>query len=442
MENAISNTVNRYSKKECVYSQRYVILICALLFALISGRLINNLFFYIFAAVSLVVFVFSSIKHCVSFLMFLLPFASILKRDVDAISFFTILFFFLIAKMVMFHAKIDAVLFLYLLIFFTYNLVFSGMGQLTTIVTMIAGMLMLYYIRQENVDVNSVVITYSFGVCLSSILTLLKGSLPILNTFISDVTMKLGEGEYTSRFSGLAGNPNYYTLDIIMALSAIFVISYSTKNQKIYTFFTIVLSVFGMMSVSKSFLVTWVMLIIIWFILSVKQGGVKMVKFAFVLALGAFIIYFVADDYVHSFLMRFFKDSTGSINDITTGRYNIWINYIKAIFNDLKIMLFGNGLKTLCGVKGTHNTYLEALFNVGLVGSAVFLICLKQSMGKGIVKGVVWIPAIMLMVRMIAIGIFTHDNLWFYLLIIVLLSKLSNVQSYRKQILCTEKAEI
>ncbi len=78
-----------------------------------------------------------------------------------------------------------------------------------------------------------------------------------------------------------------------------------------------------------------------------------------VAVMGAMMVYFLAFDYINAYLIRFANDSIGSLNEITTGRSDIWINYINA----------------------------------------------------------------MLAVRMAAIGIVTYDNLWFYFVLIVLLSK-------------------
>ncbi len=427
MEAVAASTRKQINLLDRRYSPKYVVLICALFAVLIFARAINDVAFYAFAGVSAVVFAISNIGHCISFLFFLLPFATILKQDPDGMSFFTLLFFLVILKMVIFHRRIDVRLLIVVVFFTAYNLIVSGMGELTTAVTMAAGILMLYYLRNDDVDLNvtSAVVTYSVGIVLSSVLALFREVLPIINTFVNESMMRLDATEYASRFSGLHGNPNYYTLDIIVALSAVIVLMYYKKNtQKLLTVFLLALSIFGLMSVSKSFLLTWLLLVVCWFFLSIKQGMGKLAKFMFVVLIGAIVTYYFAYDYINTYLFRFIEDSSGTLESITTGRTELWGIYFKEAVSDVKIFFFGNGLNTILDYldKGPHNTYLEFLFNLGVVGSLLLFIALGLCKGRAKFKGATWIPVIMLMIRMFAIGILAYDNLWFYLAVLLMLA--------------------
>ena len=161
---------------------------------------------------------------------------------------------------------------------------------MSTIITMVSGILLLYYLRNEKLDtdINMTVIVYSIGIALSSILALFKPTLPVVDLFITESMLKLKGTEYASRFSGLQGNPNYYTLDITIALAAIVVLLYNNRNTNIHTIFLVILSVFGLMSVSKSFLIAWIFLIICWLLISIKQGVRKTIKFLIVALLCIF----------------------------------------------------------------------------------------------------------------------------------------------------------
>lgn len=397
---------------------------CVLLSVLIVVRAVNNVGFYGFVLVSLLVFLFSDHRRCFLLLLFLLPSATILKLGVDSMTFFTILYFVTILKMILYYGGIPWQLSIWLVLLCGYFVVFSGFNQVTTIITMAGGLMMLSYIRQDSIDANRAVVTYSMGLCLASSLALLKDSLPIINRFARNMSIKLGEGSYSTRFSGLHGNPNYYTLDIIIVISALIVIMYTRKPQKIHLLCLAALSVFGLMSVSKSFLLTWMLLILCWFVLSMKQGVGNVFKFAFIGVLTAAVVYFFAYDFVNSYLLRFQNDSSGNLKSITTGRSDIWLAYIKEMAGNMKILFFGKGLNTLARIgRGTHNTYLECLFSLGVVGTGLFLRTLKESLGKILTSRLMWIPVTALLIRMFAIGILTYDNLWFYLAILMLLSK-------------------
>lgn len=419
-------TQHNYSESK--KSSKNELLICALFGILLFARAMSNIAFYAFIGVSLIVFLVSDIRQSIIFLFFLLPFATILKQDVDGMSFYTVLFFFVVLKMIMKHRTIDVRLVVAILLFFLYGLFFSGEAQLTTIITMLVGVLMLYCIKQEdiNADISSTVIAYSIGICLASVLALFKQSFPIINEFVTDSMIKLGAEEYAERFAGLHGNPNYFTLDVTVALSALIVLSYyNNKKPKTYILCLIALSVFGLMSVSKSFLLVWIFLILCWFVLSIKQGAGKLFKFISVVIIGAMIIYLFTYDYVNTYLFRFVEEGTGTFDDLTTGRTVIWDKYIKAIFNDIKILLLGNGLNTILTTidKGTHSTYLSSLFGLGIIGTAILVYMLCICIGNLRFKGCVFITLIVLLIRMIAIDILTYDSTWFYLSVLLLLAR-------------------
>jgi len=400
-----------------------------LLFALIIGRAYNNSFFYVFAAISLIIFIIADNTYCIPLLFFLLPFSTLLKLNSNTISFFTVLFFLTVLKMALAQKKLGANFISALFAIFIYCLLQSGLSQITTIVTMVAGFLMLYCMRSMEVDANTVVVSYSVGIFLASVLAECRSFLPIVRSFVQYSILKFGENSYVFRFAGLQGNPNYYTMDIIMVLAAIVVLIRIKQSSFLQICCFVALSAFGIMSVSKSFLISWVILILCWLFLSVKHRISNVLRLIFILAITAMAIYYFAYDYVNSYLLRFMDDSIGTASSFTTGRTVIWKAYIETIFSNSKILWFGNGLNTIASnmIKGTHNTFLECLFSLGIFGTVLYIIALKNSMGKIITKKIVWVPILMLLIRMLAIGILTYDNIYFYFAIILMVAKACQV---------------
>lgn len=418
--NQIAKT-NKYTPKD---SMKYVAAMCLLLAVLIFGRAANDVIFYVFAAVSLLVILVSSISVCFSTLLFLLPFAGILKVDVEGISFFTILFFVFVLKLIFVKKTIRANLLLALSLFAVYSLCVSGIEEMETVITMAAGMLMLYYLQTSDVNIESSVLAFTIGIVLSSVLVLLKSVFPIVNTFVVDSVIKHNGELLAIRFAGLQGNPNYYTLDITIALAIVVIQMYRKSNMAVNVACFIALSVFGLMSISKSFLLCWILLIVFWLCLSMKQGIGRFMKFLIIAIICGAAIYFYAFDAINGYIFRFIETGGGTLGNLTTGRTDIWKRYIDVIFNDAKILFFGNGLNTvIMGMKATHNTYLEALYALGIFGSILFVFSLKTCMGKIVSKPIMLVPVVLLLVRMFAISILTYDNLWFYVAIIVCMSK-------------------
>lgn len=410
---------------------RQVFLICAFLFMLIIGRSLNNIFFYLFMIISPVIFIASKVEYCISYLLFLAPFASILKLNINYISFYSIIFFILVIKMIIVYQNIEKNFLFFSLLFFLYCILFTGFNQIATIITMFFGILLLYYVKKEKICTTTMISAYILGICLSSFLALLASFsdfLPNLSKFIDNVTIKIS-GRLVIRFCGLGGNPNYYSLTIILALSAIVILMNNNGFKLYYAILFVILSIFGFLTLSKSFLLSYLLLIVLSFFLLIKNR--KKQKFIMLIAaiFGICLIYYFTSDYINDILFRF--ESADTLDKVSTGRLSIWKTYIIEIFNNLKTMFLGNGLNSIISsiALGSHNTYIQSIFYLGFIGTTIFLISLHFCIGKISFKNGLWLYIIILMFRMFAIGIFTDDNLWIYLLVFIILYQLVSTET-------------
>jgi len=406
------------------FDRRYVTWMCALFAVLILGRAFSNAMLYVFFGVAALVFVVSNPAHCTVFLFFLLPLATILKPYVGSMSYYTVFFFLTVFKMAIARQKIHLHLFVLVALFVAYHFAFFGTRGITALITTAAGVLLLYYLRQENISLKTVTVAFAVGLCLASCLALFRQSLPVINGFIREITLKTGHMEYANRFSALTGNPNYFTMDVIMAQAALIVLMHREKKQTLYLLCFGVLTVFGFMSVSQSYLLAWILLVFLWFLLSLQKGISGLMRFVFIGVLMLAVMAVFAFDYIELFAFRIMNSIQGGAADFTTGRTDIWKDYLDVIVNDLKILFFGNGINTtIASGRATHNTYLEYIYYFGIVGTTLLLSAMRLAMGKILKEKVLWVPVLILLVRMLAIGIASHDNLWFYLGLIVLLAQ-------------------
>lgn len=189
------------SKEAAKSEKQMTVVLIGILSALLLGRALSNFFFYIFAAVSLVIIAFAPVKICIPILYYLLPFAPMLKTDIGAMSFYTVLFFLVALRMLFHHQRIEKKFLVSLVVLIVYCFIFSGMDQLTTIITIGGGLIMLYSLRDTDVNVEHTIIAYSLGICFSSLLVVFQSSLPIVEMFSNNMMLKLGEGNYATRFS-------------------------------------------------------------------------------------------------------------------------------------------------------------------------------------------------------------------------------------------------
>ena len=391
----------------------------ALLTLLIIARAFSSVFCYVILAVGGLLLVFFTLEESFSVLVFLLPFSMVLKLSEDAMSFFTFLFFGLFLRIFLFNNRFDIVSFIAFVLFGGYSLVFSGLGQLTTIITILAGLILVKQMDRCSFRAQTVVVSFSLGLCVSSAVALFRERLPQINRFLMTALLKVDEGEYADRFAGLEGNPNYYTVGVIFAIACLAVIILNEKPRAHLYILIGILTVFGMMSVSKSFLLSYSVLLVLWFLFTVKTGGASNAfKFALAAAALVGVVFIFAPESIQLFLVRFTKDSEGTLNSISTGRYGIWQTYLNEIFHNRRILFFGNGLNSISSLgRGTHNTYFEAIYSLGLVGSGLLIFALKKIFEGIPKKSLLLMPAAVLLVRMLGIGILTYDNFWIYLII-------------------------
>ena len=402
---------------------------CGLLLCL---RCISNVFIYPFLIVAAIPFCIAPFRVCLPLLFFLLPSANIIKLQPGQISLFTV-FFLIYSVRVLFKKGALTQKFLTCLVFFVaYSFIFSGFEKFITIATMACGFVMLHEICiSDDYNFEEVLYAFCFGLIVASVLGLFRETLPIVDRFVVEIHHKVNPGEYTERFCGLMSNPNYYSMDISVALSCL-VVNITKGKNKLLTILFVVLSFFGLLSVSKSFLLVWAMMLIILVLYSIKNGGTSFLSIIIVLLVLCLCIYAFGQEMISTYIQRLESDADAdaTLSGITTGRSDVWFAYLKASVSDIKGLLFGNGLGNFLDSKAPHNTYIEALFNMGVIGLIIYFLLLKMSVNLEYYpkRILFYIPIIMMLVRFFGIGFFAHDNIWYYYSLACLTLKSSAVK--------------
>ena len=66
--------------------------------------------------------------------------------------------------------------------------------------------------------------------------------------------------------------------------------------------------------------------------------------------------------------------SANDISSLTTGRFDIWINYLSFLFDNLGRFLFGGGLGAeMLNKRVAHNTYIDLLYYLGILGTTLLI---------------------------------------------------------------------
>jgi O-antigen ligase len=77
-----------------------------------------------------------------------------------------------------------------------------------------------------------------------------------------------------------------------------------------------------------------------------------------------------------------------SLSELTTGRTDLWLQYLRAFDQDTLLLFFGKGLSdVLVNERASHNTIIQIIFQFGLVGGvmmAAWLICYARNLMSGV----------------------------------------------------------
>ena len=182
-----------------------------------------------------------------------------------------------------------------------------------------------------------------------------------------------------NRFCGLSSDPNYFS-SLVLFSTALQLTCLITTRRSIYMIYAVILSAIGVLTLSKMFLLliamTWCVSIFV--IMTDKSASGKELSkkskmlFLFSVGLVMFAVYFVRSGYYDVIVSRFGDEGVSSI---TTGRSDIWKAYISEISTSLKTMFLGatTNAETV-GSHVTHNTPLQILWKMGILGVIVVLV--------------------------------------------------------------------
>lgn len=278
--------------------------------------------------------------------------------------------------------------------------------------------------KPENIDYHSVLVFFSLGIIVASLLGFFMESIPNLGKYVHYGQIRVIKAEdLVSRFGGLQGNPNHYTIDVSIALASLLAYNMGVKFKKFDVILMGVLLIFGLMSVSKSFVISVAIMVIFIILFQKNKSLSRKIVAALTVSAGLFIVYLFVKNAVFfdAILKRFQNDSGATLATITTGRTDIWKTYYDVFTEDIKILLIGAGI-SVSDYKGiaTHNFFIEVVYHIGLLGAFFYYKTIKSTMPPLKVKPknklcyVVWI---VLLVRMMAANFFYKEMLFFYFIL-------------------------
>lgn len=320
-------------------------------------------------------------------LMFFLPFAPLLKFGQGSISFFTLalLIVYLVyavtgSRNIKIYHLIPALCIIVLTIIVKTML---GYSFDNSYILFSVALLLVPFVSRETdgkYDFYWITVFFVLGITVAAITSQYLVLFPNIAGYIETFDL-FG----AVRHAGYYGDPNFYSAHITVALAGIMVLSFSKLSKSKLVSLIIMSAILlycGLLSVSKSFVLITICLFLMWLLaLMFHKGKISgKITILFMTSIGIMFLLSstVFTDGINMVVERFARDD--NLSDFTTGRLDIWMNYMHEFESNLGLLLFGKGYShVLVGGRAAHNTIIQIVFQLGIIGSVfmiVWIVCL------------------------------------------------------------------
>lgn len=401
MLNKIKNTINDI-KQDITFSNEMKKMFLEM--ALIGLMVFLSIFWKWFALIGLVVACGCVLRHIngksIYFIFFLLPLISMFKLSSTGIYLLIVLIVFIIfvlaikllISLLNKNTRINIPLTTICAVLFLYMIPRLKLSNITMFCSFVLGLVLVYitYYYKDEMSFKEISFAFLVGMVISVLTGLLYPVNERLQMFIDGFT---AGGVY--RFSACAANVNIFAGELMIML-ALFTALFMKKQIKSTYWLVYIFSFLSVIfTISKSSLIMFVFItvaLVIYIILDQKKYCYKQLL---ILISCLMLVFLIVPNRVIIYFSRPFNETSANpatvntqLSGLTTGRFDIWITYFKEIGSSLKSMLFGFGMSAenigiYNGVADftTHNTFVQMLYNVGVVGVALLLCVIVTFIG-------------------------------------------------------------
>lgn len=183
-----------------------------------------------------------------------------------------------------------------------------------------------------------------------------------------------------TRLSGFYGDPNFYSAHVTACLAGVLVLlsrETEKRRQILLAAVSVALLYCGLLSASKTFVLTVACLFLLWLPILLERGnyGSARTRLLFgVLCAVAFVLVSPAFRQVLQIIGARFTEGEG-LAGLTTNRTALWLQYLTAFVHDIPLTLFGAGYTSVnLFRKASHNTLIQAVYQFGILGIPLLLV--------------------------------------------------------------------
>ncbi len=216
---------------------------------------------------------------------------------------------------------------------------------------------------------------FAGGIFFAAILARLVAHYPNISRYI------IVESYLTvTRLSGFYGDPNFYSAHVTACLAGVLVLlsrETEKRRQILLAAVSVALLYCGLLSASKTFVLTVACLFLFWLPILLERGnyGSARTRLLFgVLCAVAFVLVSPAFRQVLQIIGARFTEGEG-LAGLTTNRTTLWLQYLTAFVHDIPLTLFGAGYTSVnLFRKASHNTLIQAVYQFGILGIPLLLV--------------------------------------------------------------------
>lgn len=315
-------------------------------------------------------------EEVLAFLFGLLPFATAFKLTPTSMSLFTVCeMAATLCLLLRNRLKVFQLFTLAALAAYMYAFSFGNLNTLL-IIKIVAGFLLIIF--SASIFTKEWLKRTARMLSISTIVTLLLSSNNTYSMYLQKYFWDLDyymdpnnlRSTLTLRLSGFLGDPNYCAVLIVLVLSLLCVLYYYKAIGAEFWVYAAFLVPLGFFTYSKSYFLCIVLLaaMLIIFVLFPKHK-----VWAFIALAGAGVAVYLAIngkiEVINMVLSRFNQ------KDITTGRTKLNQLYLQYIYENLKVMLWGDGISAdrfLGAGNNVHCLYIELIYKLGIIGTLLY----------------------------------------------------------------------
>lgn len=351
-------------------NEKTLIFFCALATVLLVGSFFLRVLVYpCFIVYVAAIFVLDN-RRMFQFLLFTFSYAVVFKISSASMSFFTLVELAALMKLVITKRKIQ-ISFLVVTVLLTAEMLVKSWLNIDIIkILMELALFYFFAVDYDHKDAHKYSIYFVVGIVVSSFVGMFKERIPRLLQMYEDLNYEWINGKYTIRFSGIFNDPNYYAIPLILCVVVLLslLMGGNADNKRRWIPVFGVISAFGFATVSKSFFLVYFLVVVLYALFTKSKG--KPMRLVAVVGALTFLLVLNPFGLLDGILSRF------SSVDLTTGRTKIWAGYLEVIRESPSSLLFGHGVDAAYVRRPAHNTYIEIVYYVGLIGAILFFAAL------------------------------------------------------------------